>query len=126
MGVSAADYDAALAFYGNALGLSIERSWNRGESDRGTLFRAGAALIEILPRSNARQALKAAHDQPMSNSSVWLYLEVDDVDVAHERLQAHGASVLLPPTDEPWGHRRLRRCDPDGMIVGLFSRSDDK
>ena len=53
----------------------------------------------------------------------WLYVEVPDVDAAYARAQAHGLSIVMPPTDEPWGHRRMRLQDPDGLMVSLFTES---
>ena len=48
-----------------------------------------------------------------------IYLEVEDVDRAHERLAARGISFLQPPRDMPWGHRVALLRDPEGRMVCL-------
>jgi len=112
-GLVAHDYAASVAFYRDALGLPIHRAWDRGGDDRGTLLRAGPALIEIVPAS--------AHLPAAAPVGVWLYLGVPDVDAAYARALRHGATAQLDPRDEPWGHRRATVVDPDGIAVGLFT-----
>ena len=43
---------------------------------------------------------------------------VDDIDAAHERAVAAGATVVEPPRQQPWG-RSARYRDPDGNQVEL-------
>ncbi len=113
VGIVAADYGATLGFYRDGLGLPVDQAWDRGDDDRGCVLRAGAGRIEVLPAAAGRPAAAA----PVG---LWLYLCVPDVDAAHARAVAHGLNATLPPTDEPWGHRRIRLADPDGLAVGLY------
>jgi uncharacterized glyoxalase superfamily protein PhnB len=53
--------------------------------------------------------------------SIWLGGPAE-VDEAHERAQAAGATILWPPTDEPWGARECRVMHPDGHVF-RFSAS---
>ena len=48
---------------------------------------------------------------------VWVY--VDDVDAALERLRAAGAPVVAEPQDQPWGERVAQTRDPGGTLVYL-------
>ena len=41
---------------------------------------------------------------------------VEDVDAAYEELKAKGATVLRPPTDQPWGLRTAYFTDPEGNL----------
>src|SRR5689334_22474166 len=88
------DYDAAVAFYRDTLGLEQVGGWDRGPDDQGALLAAGPGTIELL---------KLRHGQPyVAPAGISLYVEVDDVDAVHARLG--GAEV---PRNRPWGHRQL-------------------
>jgi predicted enzyme related to lactoylglutathione lyase len=50
-----------------------------------------------------------------------LSIEVDDVDAAHARAVAMGATIVYPLTDEPWGVRRFYLRDPVGTLVNVLS-----
>ena len=43
-----------------------------------------------------------------------LYVNVDDVDKHFERARKAGATILQPPTDTEYGHRRYGAEDPEG------------
>ena len=47
---------------------------------------------------------------------------VDDLDAAHQRAVAAGASVLHPPTPQPWG-RSARYADMDGHVIELTQQT---
>jgi ribosomal-protein-alanine N-acetyltransferase len=46
---------------------------------------------------------------------------VADVDAVAHRARAAGATVLIPPTDYPWGQRQLELADPDGNRVRVVA-----
>jgi uncharacterized glyoxalase superfamily protein PhnB len=50
----------------------------------------------------------------LGDHSYVAYLLVDAVDDFHARALAHGAEILKPPTDEPWGRRELALRSPEG------------
>lgn len=58
---------------------------------------------------------------PVPPGALSLYVEVDDVDGAFERVRATGAPVGDPPSDKPWGDRSFELTDPHGVRVYLFS-----
>ncbi len=41
---------------------------------------------------------------------------VEDVDAAYETLKARGATLLKPPTNQPWGLRTAYFADPEGNL----------
>lgn len=108
----AKDYDASIAFYRDALGLAVDHDWYYGPKDCGTLFRAGAGMVEIL---GALPGVDYAAPQ-----GAWLALEVDDVDAAYAALQEKGITIVEAPANYPWGHRILKVADPDGLVLWLF------
>ena len=48
-------------------------------------------------------------------------IEVDDVDVALERVTSAGIPIEYGPADEPWGVRRFFVRDPFGKLVNILS-----
>ena len=50
-----------------------------------------------------------------------LEFEVDDVDQEYARLLALNATIVKPPTTQPWGLRSVWFRDPDGNIVNFFA-----
>jgi uncharacterized glyoxalase superfamily protein PhnB len=45
-----------------------------------------------------------------------IMVRVGDVDSHHVRAQAHGARILQPPTDFPYGERQYSVADPGGHV----------
>jgi len=43
-----------------------------------------------------------------------LYVYVDDVDAHYQHAVAHGATVVMPLEDRPWGDRLYQVRDPQG------------
>lgn len=48
-----------------------------------------------------------------------LAFEVDDLHGELARLQAEGAAITMPQTDDPWGERAFQVRDPNGVIIQL-------
>jgi uncharacterized glyoxalase superfamily protein PhnB len=49
-------------------------------------------------------------------SGHYIIMRVADVDAHYERAVAHGARILEPPTDFPYGERQCRVEDPGGHV----------
>jgi len=109
----AKDYEASVAFYRDGLELPVVGSWDRGPSQRGTLFQAASGIIEVL-------AL-APGDAYVPPQGMELGYEVDDVDEWYQRAQKKDLPVSKEIADRPWGHRTFSITDPDGIRVILYS-----
>lgn len=48
---------------------------------------------------------------------------VDDVDAHHARSAAAGATIIYPPTDQPYGQREYSASDPEGRIWSFATRT---
>jgi predicted enzyme related to lactoylglutathione lyase len=44
---------------------------------------------------------------------------VDHCDAVHDAARAMGAEVLEPPTDMPYGQRRMLLRDPAGTVLDI-------
>lgn len=117
----ARDYEANVAFYRDGLELPELESWDRGPSDRGTIFEAAAGRIEIL-------ALPEDRDEDSTwdyraPAGVLLVIEIDDVEGLYERVQARGVPIKEALKTQSWGHRSFVVTDPDGL--GLYFFTDE-
>jgi catechol 2,3-dioxygenase-like lactoylglutathione lyase family enzyme len=56
-------------------------------------------------------------------SPAYLYVRVDDLDGALERLRQSGARPLSPPSERGWGDVAAYFADPDGNVVAVAARS---
>ena len=105
------DPDRSRAFYGERLGLAVHREFGTGP-ERGTVYFLGGGFLELSGRA-----------QPPSPSSsspdVRLWLQVEDIAVAHEELAAEGVDIVRPPVQEPWGLIEMWIADPDGTPIVL-------
>lgn len=94
-------------WYRAVLGLRV---LVRGVDDGYALLAAGDTRVAILARPAAGPA-----------SPRWsLAFEVDDLDVAHARLMAAGASAT-PLAANPEGFQELTLTDPEGNRLRLFA-----
>jgi len=50
-----------------------------------------------------------------------LSIEVDDVDIAYERIKEAGFQIEYGLTNEPWGVRRFFVRDPFGKLVNILA-----
>jgi catechol 2,3-dioxygenase-like lactoylglutathione lyase family enzyme len=109
--ISAADYEASVAFYRDILGWAVSNEWGGDGAARGTILSGGGTKVVIAERpANARGAAEAG--QPS------LYLDIHDVDVRYSKLPK-GAHVVREPERTNWGTRWFVVRDPDGNLIAF-------
>lgn len=113
------DFDEAVAFYRDSLGLEQLADWS-GDDGRVILLDAGHATLELFDERQAESVDRIEAGSRVSGT-VRLALEVDDPDETARRLVAAGATAEAPPVVPPWGGRNARLRTPDGMQLTLFS-----
>jgi methylmalonyl-CoA/ethylmalonyl-CoA epimerase len=113
------DFDEALAFYRDALGLEQLADWT-GDDGRVILLDAGRATIELFDERQAESVDRIEAGRRLSGP-VRLAVEVSDLDAATQRLVRAGGSAMAPPVVPPWGGRNSRLRTPDGLQLTLFS-----
>ena len=116
------DFDAAVAFYRDALGLEQVADWS-SEDGRVVLLDAGRATLELFDERQAEAVDRIEAGRRVSGP-VRLALEVADSEVEARRLVEAGADEVAPPVTAPWGDRNARVRTPDGMQLTLFSPGD--
>ena len=120
--VTAENYEEALAFYRDALGLPVVESWEN-EGGSGAILDAGRATLEVLSRSQV-DYLDEIEAGGTPSGPVRFALEVEDSVASAEVLEAAGAEPLGGPVVTPWQHRNVRLRAPDGMQLTLFTVLD--
>lgn len=113
------DYDRAVAFYRDALGLPEVESWDR-PNGRGTILDAGRATLELFDPLQA-ETLDDIEVGRRVSGPVRLALHVDDAAAVAGHLVAAGATAEHPLVVTPWGDRNARVRAPDGMQLTLFT-----
>lgn len=113
------DFDQAVAFYRDTLGLEQLADWS-GEDGRVILLDAGSATLELFDERQAESVdrIEAGH---RVSGPVRFAISVDDLEATADRLVAAGAEAMAPPVVPPWGGRNVRLRTPDGMQLTLFS-----
>ena len=106
------DPKRAHRFYGETLGLAIFREFGSAEN-RGVVYFTGGGFLEVSGRSS---------NPPSPDVRLWL--QVRDVDAAHDELVAKGVDIIRPPVTEPWGLREMWIADPDGMRIAIIEVPD--
>jgi len=115
------DFEAAVAFYRDALGFEQLADWS-GEDGRVILLEAGRATLELFDEGQAESVDRIEAGRRVSGP-VRLAVEVDDLDGTALRLIAAGAEAEAAPVVPPWGGRNARLRAPDGIQLTLFSET---
>ena len=109
------DFEAALRFYRDVLGLPVEVQADGGYA---LVVVGGVLHYGLWQRAHAAQAIfgdrGAVHRVPLGVS---LGFEVDGVDEAAAALADRRCALLQPPHDEPWGQRTARFALPGGGLA---------
>ena len=121
--VEADDYEAAVRFYRDVLGLPEELAVEGPDGAHVTILAAGRATLEI-----ANPAQKRFIDEVEVGRQVAPKLrvafEVTDSTEAAERLVEAGAEPIAPPTETPWRSLNARLAAPAGLQITLFQELD--
>jgi lactoylglutathione lyase len=117
--VTAPDYDEALAFYRDVLGLP-ERAAYASPGGRVSILEAGRATLELADDPHAAYIDDVEVGQRVAGQ-IRVAFEVGDTTAATARLAAAGASVIADPVPTPWRSLNSRLQGPAGLQLTLFS-----
>ena len=122
--VTADDFEQAVAFYRDVLGLT-ERAAFEGDGDaRVAILDAGHATLEIANPAQAAMIDDIEAGQRVS-PHIRLAFEVGDARSATARLAAAGADVIGAPAVTPWRSLNSRLRAPAGIQLTLFEELGD-
>ncbi|MFJ8042814.1 VOC family protein [Kitasatospora sp. NPDC096147] len=117
--VTAADYEAALRFYRDELGLPEQAAFSSPDG-RVTILDAGRATLEITDPGHAEFIDEVEVGRRVAGH-LRVAFEVDDSPAVTARLAAAGAEVLAEPVRTPWNSLNSRLEGPAGLQLTLFT-----
>jgi lactoylglutathione lyase len=121
--VTADDYDEAVSFYRDRLGLDQLEAF-ASEDGRVTILDAGRATLEIADPAQAVFIDQVEVGRRVAGH-VRVAFEVDDAADATARLQAAGAELIAAPTRTPWNSLNARLKGPADLQLTLFQELGD-
>ncbi|MGW5636340.1 VOC family protein [Streptomyces sp. NPDC003832] len=117
--VTAEDYDAALHFYRDVLGLP-ERAAFSSPGGRVSILEAGRATLELTDPRHAEYIDDVEVGRRVAGH-VRVAFEVPDSESATRRLAEAGAEVVAEPTRTPWNSLNSRLQAPAALQLTLFT-----
>jgi predicted enzyme related to lactoylglutathione lyase len=122
--VTAPDFDDALRFYRDVLGLTEREAFSLPEG-RVTILEAGQATLELTDPGHAAYIDEVEVGRRVAGH-VRVAFEVDDSVAATAELAAAGATVIAEPTRTPWNSLNARLEGPAGLQLTLFTELGDQ
>jgi catechol 2,3-dioxygenase-like lactoylglutathione lyase family enzyme len=117
--VEAVDFEAALHFYRDVLGLPQQAAFEGAGDARVVILDAGRATLEL-----ANPAQKALIDQVEVGHPVSPHLrvafEVTDAEGVTRALVDAGAGLIASPVETPWRSLNSRLDGPAGLQLTIF------
>lgn len=113
------DYERALAFYRDGLGLHERAAYSAPNGGRVTLLDAGRATLELADAAQADFIDEVEVGRRVAGP-IRVAFQVTDAAGTTRRLEAAGAGVVAGPTRTPWDSLNARLAAPDGTQLTLF------
>ncbi|MCO6000161.1 VOC family protein [Actinoallomurus rhizosphaericola] len=120
--VEADDYEAALAFYRDVLGLPEQAAFSSDEDARVVILDVGRATLEIANPAHKRYIDDVEVGRQVA-PEIRVAFEVDDAQATTDRLVAAGAEQVAPPTITPWRSLNARLNAPAGLHITVFQET---
>ena len=120
--VTAPDYEEALTFYRDVLGMP-ELAAFTSEGARVTILDAGRATLELADPAHAAYVDEVEVGRRVAGH-IRVALQVPDAAAATDRVVAAGAELVAPPVETPWRSLNSRMNAPAGLQLTLFEELD--
>lgn len=111
-----ADVAAAGAHYRDVLGFTCE--YSAGEPPEFAFYARGACTIMLRRVPDA--SLLCPNEKQGGTWDVFVW--VNDLDALYEELMAAGATIVYPPTVQPYGMKEFAVRDREGHVLGFGQR----
>ena len=121
--VTAEDFDAAVRFYRDVLGLP-ELAAISGDRGNVTILDAGRATLELTDPDHA-EFIDEVEVGARVAGHIRVAFQVDDGKESTRMLAEAGAAVLAEPRRTPWGSLNSRLDAPAGLQLTLFEEPAD-
>ena len=117
--VQADDYEEAVRFYRDVLGLPEELSVSGPDGAEVRILDAGRATLELVNAAQQRYIDAVEVGRPVAGK-FRVAFEVTDAGAAMRRLARAGAAIIAEPIETPWHSRNVRLSAPAGLQLTLF------
>lgn len=117
--VEADDFDTAVAFYRDALGLEETAAFSGDDDELVVILEAGRATLEIANRAQVAMIDRIEVGERVS-PPIRLAFEVDDAASVTTTLASAGADVIAGPVETPWRSSNARLSAPGGVQLTIF------
>jgi catechol 2,3-dioxygenase-like lactoylglutathione lyase family enzyme len=125
LAVTAEDYQQALRFYRDVLGMGELGSFTSPDgAGHVTILDAGRATLELADPSYAAYIDEVEVGQRVAGP-IRVALEVVNAAAATGAARAAGARLLAGPTTTPWNSSNARLQAPAGLQITLFAELGD-
>lgn len=121
--VEATDYEEAVRFFRDVLGLPEELAVSGPDGAEVTILQAGRATLELANPAQKRYIDEVEVGRQVA-PRLRVAFEVTDSTEATDRLVGAGATLVAPPTETPWRSLNARLDVPAGLQVTLFQELD--
>ncbi len=118
--VTASDYDEALRFYRDVLGLPEQASYSSPDGGQVTILEAGVATLELADPAYAGYIDQVEVGHRVAGP-IRVAFEVEDSPAVTADLTDAGAEVIAPPTRTPWDSVNARLAAPAGLQLTVFA-----
>lgn len=120
--VEAEDYEAALAFFRDALGLTEQAAFEgEGGDARVTILEAGRATLEISNPPAQVRLIDQVEADGQPSAKIRIAFEVDDsAATTRDLVEAGGGTLIAEPRETPWKSLNSRLEAPAGLQITLF------
>jgi tRNA(Arg) A34 adenosine deaminase TadA/catechol 2,3-dioxygenase-like lactoylglutathione lyase family enzyme len=123
LAVTVQEYERALVFYRDTLGLPVVEAWDAPEG-KGAVLDAGRATLELLSTGQAELVDRVEVGERVAGP-IRVALEVEDSAQVAEELVGGGAEVIGGPVVTPWRHRNVRLRAPGDLQLTLYTVLDE-
>jgi predicted enzyme related to lactoylglutathione lyase len=117
--VEAEDYDDAVRFFRDVLGLTEQAAFEGEGEARVAILDAGRATLEIANPAQKRMIDEVEVGRQVA-PRIRLAFEVADSATTTAELVAAGATLVAAPTETPWRSLNSRLDAPAGLQITLF------
>jgi predicted enzyme related to lactoylglutathione lyase len=122
--VHAEDYEAALRFYRDVIGMPVQEAYAGDGGAQVSILDAGRATLELSNTAQVEMIDEVEVGRRVA-PHFRVALEVDDAEQVTAEAVAAGAELIAPPTETPWRSLNARLAAPAGVQLTLFQELDD-
>ncbi len=121
--VEAPDFDEAVRFYRDVLGLPEQEAYEGEDDARVVILDAGRATLELANPAQKR-LIDSVEAEGRPSDRLRVALEVTDSAGVTRRLTDAGAQLIAEPRETPWRSLNSRLRGPADLQLTLFEELD--